>query len=74
MALPDPAVPTPDQPSTVDWHALSLAEAEARLDVSSTAGLSEAEAAERLRRHGPNRLSERPGKPAWRRFAEQLKP
>ncbi|HQU79312.1 MAG TPA: HAD-IC family P-type ATPase [Azonexus sp.] len=73
MALPDPAVPAPDQPSTVDWHALSLAEAEARLDVSSTAGLSEAEAAERLRRHGPNRLSERPGKPAWRRFAEQLK-
>ena len=73
MALPDPAVPAPDQPSTVDWHALSLAEAEARLDVSSAAGLSETEAAARLQRHGPNRLSERPGKPAWRRFAEQLK-
>ena len=73
MALPDPAVPAPEQPPRVDWHTLSPAEAEARLGVACAVGLSEAEAAERLRRHGPNRLSERPGKPAWRRFAEQLK-
>ena len=73
MALPDPPLPAPDQPPTVDGHALPLAEAEARPDGSSAAGLSEAEASARLQRHGPNRLSERPGKPAWRRFAEQLK-
>ncbi len=72
MALPDPAVPAPEQPPHVDWHALSPADAEARLGVASAAGLSEAEAGERLVRHGPNRLSERPGKPAWRRFADQL--
>ena len=72
MALPDPAVPAPEQPPRVDWHALSPADAEARLGVASAAGLSEAEAGERLVRHGPNRLSERPGKPAWRRFADQL--
>ncbi len=73
MALPDPALPAAEQPPDVNWHALAPAEAEARLGVGSGAGLSEAEAATRLRRHGPNRLSERPGKPPWRRFAEQLK-
>ncbi len=73
MALPDPAVPASQQPPPVNWHALSPDAAAAQLDVSSAAGLSDAQAAERLLVHGPNRLSERPGKPAWRRFAEQLK-
>jgi magnesium-transporting ATPase (P-type) len=73
MALPDPAVPAPQQPPPVSWHALEAEAAAARLGVSRSAGLSEAEAAERLIVHGPNRLSERPGKPAWQRFAEQLK-
>ena len=73
MALPDPAVPAPQQPPPVSWHALSPEAAAAHLEVSSGAGLSDAQAAERLIAHGPNRLTERPGKPAWRRFAEQLK-
>jgi magnesium-transporting ATPase (P-type) len=73
MALPDPAVPAAQQPPPVSWHALDADAATARLGVSRNAGLSEAEAAERLLAHGPNRLSERPGKPAWQRFAEQLK-
>jgi magnesium-transporting ATPase (P-type) len=42
------------------------------LGVDSRLGLSDEEAASRLDRHGPNRLTERPGKPAWRRFAAQL--
>jgi magnesium-transporting ATPase (P-type) len=73
MALPDPAVPAPQQPPPVSWHALDAEAAAVRLGVSRNAGLSDAEAAERLLAHGPNRLSERPDKPAWRRFVEQLK-
>ena len=73
MALPDPAVPAPQQPPPVSWHALDAEAAAARLGVSRNAGLSDTEAAERLLAHGPNRLSERPGKPAWRRFAEKFK-
>mgnify|MGYP001764482801 CR=1 FL=1 len=73
MALPDPAVPAPQQPPPVSWHALSPEAAAAQLEVSSATGLSDAQAAERLIAHGPNRLTERPGKPGWRRFAEQLK-
>ncbi len=73
MALPDPAISAPDDASTVgDWHA-RLAEQVARhLGVEPAHGLSDEEARVRLERHGPNRLRERPGKPAWRRFAEQL--
>ena len=73
MALPDPAVPAPQQPSPVSWHALSPDAAAARLGVGRAAGLSDEEAAKRLLEHGPNQLRERPGKPAWLRFAEQLK-
>lgn len=54
------------------WHALSIGEAEARLDTSSDTGLPEAEIEVRRHLHGPNRLTERPGKPAWRRFLDQL--
>ncbi|WP_295005208.1 HAD-IC family P-type ATPase [uncultured Dechloromonas sp.] len=54
------------------WHARSAASAAQEMGVDGAQGLSEAEAAARLARHGPNRLSERPGKPAWRRFAAQL--
>ncbi len=35
-------------------------------------GLSDAEAAERLARHGRNCLPERPGKPPWMRFLLQF--
>ncbi|MEZ5179134.1 MAG: cation-transporting P-type ATPase [Acidimicrobiales bacterium] len=36
-------------------------------------GLSTAEAADRLRTHGPNRLTEAPGRPAWRVFVDQFR-
>ncbi|MCC6537123.1 MAG: HAD-IC family P-type ATPase [Bryobacterales bacterium] len=35
-------------------------------------GLSQAESAERLRRHGPNALPETPPEPLWRRFLRQF--
>lgn len=72
MALPDPALPDADGASPLAWHADTADNASRRLGVAPATGLDEGEAAARLRRHGPNRLTERPGKPAWRRFAAQL--
>ncbi len=54
------------------WHAVSAAQAADRLATDPAAGLSEAEAAARLQRHGENRLPLPPGKGALRRFGEQL--
>ena len=71
MALPDPAIPAPDV-APLAWHADSAESAARRLGVDSVHGLSDDEAAIRLSRHGPNCLTETPGKPAWRRFAAQL--
>ncbi|MDP2795399.1 MAG: cation-transporting P-type ATPase [Sulfurisoma sp.] len=36
-------------------------------------GLTEAEARQRLERHGPNRLREKPPRPAWMKFIDQFK-
>jgi len=72
MALPDAALPAADDAPGLAWHADSADAAARRLGVDHAAGLADAEAAARLARHGPNRLTERPGKPAWRRFAAQL--
>ena len=72
MALPDPTVSAPDQPAFLAWHADSAEAVAQRLDVEFTNGLNTAEAASRLARHGPNQLTEVPGKPAWKRLLEQL--
>ncbi|MGE5472096.1 MAG: cation-translocating P-type ATPase [Bacteroidota bacterium] len=72
MALPDPAFPAADDAPGLAWHAESVDGAARRLGVDVASGLSEAEAQARLVRHGPNRLTETPGRPAWRRFADQL--
>ncbi|MFF5157694.1 cation-translocating P-type ATPase [Streptomyces sp. NPDC000348] len=40
---------------------------------SSAAGLSSAEAARRLARHGPNAIPEEPRTPVWRRVLQQLR-
>lgn len=72
MALPDPAVPAADDPSPIAWHALAADAAARHQGVDWATGLDETEAASRMARHSPNRISETPGKPAWKRFAEQL--
>ena len=72
MALPDPAVSAPDDTSTVSWHAETAAAVAHHLEVDTAAGLSDEEAARRLLEHGPNQLSAVPGRPAWKRFADQL--
>ncbi|MDP3538251.1 MAG: HAD-IC family P-type ATPase [Azonexus sp.] len=72
MALPDSSVFAADDPSTVAWHAQPAEAAAKTLDVDLSVGLSDEEVALRIARHGPNRLTETPGKPAWKRFADQL--
>ena len=72
MALPDPAIPAADDAAPLAWHAQTAEAAARQLGVDSAVGLDDDEAAARLGRHGPNRLTDKPGKPAWRRFAAQL--
>ncbi|MEW5789646.1 MAG: HAD-IC family P-type ATPase [Pseudomonadota bacterium] len=59
-------------PPLLLWHSLHGHEAARQLEVDPARGLSESDAAARLARHGPNRLRERPGRPPWRRFLEQM--
>ncbi|MDQ2693823.1 MAG: HAD-IC family P-type ATPase, partial [Pseudomonadota bacterium] len=61
----------PSAPSIL-WHTLSADQAAARLDATPATGLSDAEAARRLERHGPNRLARKPPRPAWRLFLDQF--
>lgn len=53
------------------WHALDAGDALRRLE-SSERGLSSGEAAKRLQRYGPNRLSRTAAIPAWRILLRQL--
>jgi len=72
MAFPDTPVPAVDDTSPVSWHALTASDAARQLGVDRASGLSDAEAASRLAIHGPNRLTETPRMPAWKRLAGQL--
>ncbi|MDD4903220.1 MAG: cation-translocating P-type ATPase [Candidatus Bipolaricaulis sp.] len=55
------------------WHALDTSEAVRTLKTDVDAGLSSAEAAERLKTYGPNALPESPPTPFWKRLVGQLK-
>ncbi len=55
------------------WHAMPVAEVLRRLRVDPRRGLDDGEARARLRRHGPNRLLERPPTPIWRLLLRQFK-
>ncbi len=54
------------------WHALSAEEAASHLDTHPLHGLDDAAAAQRLQRHGENRLPVPPGKSALVRLLAQL--
>lgn len=67
----DPATaPVPDAVEA-PWS-LAPEELAERLDADLAAGIDPDEAASRLERHGPNRLAEPPGRPAWKRLAAQF--
>ena len=55
------------------WHAMGAGDAARALGADPAAGLTSAEAAERLRTYGPNALPEGPSTPFWRRVLEQLR-
>jgi len=64
-------VPETNSPRTA-WHALSSAAA-IEAASSSASGLSAAEAADRLARHGPNALRAGPRVSAWALLASQFR-
>jgi len=55
------------------WHVLDTGEAVRTLKTDADAGLSSAEATERLKTYGPNALPESPPTPFWKRLVGQLK-
>lgn len=59
------------QADTRNWHLLSTEEILHELDSSLSSGLTTAEAVRRLKRHGPNELSEKDGRTVWSILAEQ---
>ena len=59
--------------STPSWHATPAAQVIAALDVDPVHGLSAAQTTERLAAHGPNRLAEKPPRPAWLKFLDQFR-
>ena len=65
--------PPPPPPPNPSWHALPAEAALAELGGSLPRGLPAAEAGARLARHGPNRLAEKPPRPAWLKFLDQFK-
>ncbi len=56
----------------VDWHSLDGDEVERRLETGGH-GLTDADAAARRSRYGPNQLEEEPPTPAWMVFARQFR-
>jgi P-type Ca2+ transporter type 2C len=73
MPAPGPALERPTNPAMPAWHARALPEVVEQLGSDVAHGLSREQAADRLARHGPNRLARRPPKPQWRLFLEQFK-
>jgi magnesium-transporting ATPase (P-type) len=72
MALPDAPLPGAGGSADLGWHARAAEEIARQLGVDPDQGLVDDEALLRLEQYGPNRLTPRPGQPAWRRFAAQL--
>lgn len=60
------------QASRHAWHAMTVAAALAALESDGLRGLTDAEAAHRAARHGPNELPRGPGEPWWKELLEPL--
>ncbi|MDD5174951.1 MAG: cation-transporting P-type ATPase [Sterolibacterium sp.] len=55
-----------------EWHAMESAQVTGQVNVDPLQGLDEAEAAARLKKHGPNQPSFQPGPGLFARFLSQL--
>ena len=70
---PDLTHPPPDAGNrAADWHALDAQRVLELLECDTRLGLTEAEAARRLKAHGPNALPEAPPPPWWRSLLRQF--
>jgi Ca2+-transporting ATPase len=58
--------------SPLSWHSLSAEKVASLLETDLQRGLGSSEAAQRLNRFGPNRLTASQGRPAWLRFLLQF--
>jgi Ca2+-transporting ATPase len=54
------------------WHQVTVSEVAGLLETDLVSGLSAAEAESRLKRYGPNKVTEKPGTPEWKRFLLQF--
>jgi cation-transporting P-type ATPase F len=54
------------------WHELPVSEVAGLLETDLLSGLSAAEIESRLKQYGPNKVTEKPGTPAWKRFLLQF--
>ncbi len=63
---------SPEEKPAVDWHALDPGSVGRALE-APLSGLTDEEAAERLRRFGPNRLKPPPAPSRWRIFLRQFR-
>jgi len=54
------------------WHELSVGEVAELLETDLASGLSAVEVESRLKQYGPNKVTEKPGTPAWKRFLLQF--
>ena len=58
---------------TQAWHSLDVGQCTNQLETNTAQGLSPSEAAQRLTRHGPNKLVEKKPRSAWLKFFDQFK-
>jgi cation-transporting P-type ATPase F len=54
------------------WHAVPVSEVAGLLETDLVSGLSADEAGSRLKEYGPNKVTEKPGTPPWKRFLLQF--
>jgi len=65
---------TTTQPTAIKhWHTQSTGQVCADLETDPARGLAPDAAAQRLARHGPNKLAEKKPRPAWLKFFDQFK-
>src|SRR3954471_12296398 len=64
-------VPLPAAEPAMTWHTMGGEAVALKLGVETHAGLSDDEAAKRLREHGPNTFTEAASEPRWRAFLRQ---
>jgi len=64
---------SPQPTTSPPWHSLAIEQVASELCIDPAQGLADQEAANRLAERGPNRLTEKAPRAAWRRFLDQFR-